>query len=109
MPGSTESIRKIPCKGRMDGMGFKNYLEWEEKKLENAENTKCEGNFKGNTRADEQTGAAGIERGEYVGYIWNGELEFGYILDYGPEGTVWIGEEPDVWVRRLVEIPNVLR
>lgn len=58
---------------------------------------------------DESKGAAGIERGEYVGYIWNGELEFGYILDYGPEGTVWIGEEPDAWVRRLVEIPNVLR
>lgn len=91
------------------GLGFKNYLEREEKKLENAVNTKCEGNFKETQEQEEQTGAAGIEIGEYVGYIWNGELEFGYILDYGPEGTVWIGEESDAWVRRLVEIPNVLR
>ena len=91
------------------GLGFKNYLEKEIKKPENGVNTKCEGNFKETQEQEEQTGAAGIEIGEYVGYIWNGELEFGYILDYGPEGTVWIGEEPDAWVRSLVEIPNVLR
>lgn len=89
--------------------GFKNYLEEEEKKQQYAENTKCEGCLRENEETNEAKGAAGIERGEYVGYIWNGELEFGYILDYGPEGTVWIGEEPDAWVRRLVEIPNVLR
>ena len=91
------------------GLGFKNYLEKEIKKPENGVNTKCEGDFKETQEQEEQTGAAGIEIGKYVGYIWNGELEFGYILDYGPEGTVWIGEEPDAWVRRLVEIPNVLK
>lgn len=89
-------------------MDFKNYLE-EEEKLENAENTKCEGNFRENKETDESKGAAVVEIGEYIGYIWDGELEFGYVLEYGPPGTVWVGEEPDTWVRRLVEIPAILR
>lgn len=106
--------------------GFKNYLEPEEAagnlngkeneqgaagRAERRENAQVAAGSTGNTGRQEnaQAAAGSIEIGEYIGYIWNGDTEYGYVIDYGSDNTVWVGEEPDAWVRRLVEIGRIFR
>ncbi len=111
------------------GRGFKDYLEPEEAagNLSGKENEQVAAGSTGDTgkrnndqaaavsagntgRQENAQGAAGsIEIGEYIGYIWNGNTEYGYVIDYGPDDTVWVGEEPDAWVRRLVETGRIFR
>ncbi len=77
------------------------------KSTENVDFTKCDGHFE---QSKESNGAAGgVEIGEYIGYIWDSNLAYGYVLGYGPGGSVWVGEEPDAWVKRLVDIQAILR
>lgn len=106
--------------------GFKNYLKQEEAagnlngkeneqgaavRAERWENAQVAAVGTENTGRQEnaQAAAGSIEIGEYIGYIWNGNTEYGYVIEYGPDDMVWVGEEPDAWVRRLVEIGRIFR
>lgn len=102
-----EAFEQDHTRGEWMNMGFKDYFGTGAETGENAGNTKCDSCF---GKTEEPEGAAvSVEPGEYIGYIWDGSLEYGYVLGYGPKGTVWVGEEPDTQIKKLVETRSILR